>query len=106
MNEFKLTILPGMVYGATSSLVGHPFDTIKTKMQAQDTFDSKSTSMLDCIKRVHSESGLKGFYRGFWFPAFGSVLFRMSSMSTYEAAFTKLGTYEEMKEDLGLGIQL
>ena len=30
--EAVLGLLAGMVYGATNVLVGHPFDTVKTKM--------------------------------------------------------------------------
>ena len=34
--EFAMTATSGFLYGGTCILVGHPFDTIKTKMQAQD----------------------------------------------------------------------
>ena len=33
--EFLATTISGIVYGTTNTLVGHPLDTIKTKMQAQ-----------------------------------------------------------------------
>lgn len=32
-SEAFIGLLAGMVYGATNVIVGHPFDTIKTKMQ-------------------------------------------------------------------------
>ena len=31
-SEVVLGLLAGMVYGATNVLVGHPFDTVKTKL--------------------------------------------------------------------------
>ena len=33
--EGGLALLTGMLYGGSNTLVGHPFDTVKTKMQAQ-----------------------------------------------------------------------
>lgn len=35
--EGALTMLTGMLYGVNSVVVGHPFDTVKTKMQAQSS---------------------------------------------------------------------
>lgn len=35
--EGGLALLTGMLYGGSNTLVGHPFDTVKTKMQAQDS---------------------------------------------------------------------
>ena len=32
--EGLLTFVTGFLYGATNVIVGHPFDTVKTKMQA------------------------------------------------------------------------
>ena len=32
--EFALALASGGLYGATNTVVGHPFDTIKTRMQA------------------------------------------------------------------------
>lgn len=32
--EGMFTLITGFLYGATNTMVGHPFDTIKTKMQA------------------------------------------------------------------------
>ncbi len=42
----------GVLYGLTSPLIGHPFDTIKTKMQAQVflPFYFSITCMLKCAK--------------------------------------------------------
>ena len=36
-HEGAMTLMTGTLYGATSVIVGHPFDTVKTKMQAQST---------------------------------------------------------------------
>ena len=36
--EGAYALVTGVLYGSTSIAVGHPFDTIKTKMQAQSGF--------------------------------------------------------------------
>ena len=33
--EGAITALTGFLFGGSNTLVGHPFDTVKTKMQAQ-----------------------------------------------------------------------
>ncbi len=33
--EALLSLISGVIYGGTNTIVGHPFDTMKTKMQAQ-----------------------------------------------------------------------
>ena len=51
----------GVLYGTTSVLVGHPFDTIKTKMQAQKGFES--TGMVKTLVRTLKTQQLAGLYR-------------------------------------------
>jgi solute carrier family 25 carnitine/acylcarnitine transporter 20/29 len=73
--EFLATTISGVMYGCTNTLVGHPLDTIKTKMQAQSEHMTK-TSLIDSIKTVYRHEGFVGFYRG-WQPNFwGSIIFR------------------------------
>jgi len=36
--EGFFSLLTGFMFGATNAVVGHPFDTIKTKMQAEHDF--------------------------------------------------------------------
>ena len=39
--EFMLAAFSGVLYGSSNTLVGHPMDTIKTKMQAQHEYVEK-----------------------------------------------------------------
>lgn len=77
--EGALTLLTGTLFGATSVIVGHPFDTVKTKMQAQSSHmatEMKTPSYFETIGRVMKHEGPAGFYRG-WAPPFcGSIMFR------------------------------
>ena len=74
--EFGIAAACGFLYGGTNTLVGHPFDTVKTKMQTQSEHMGLKTGVIDTIKNVYKIEGAVGFYRG-WLPPFlGSVVYR------------------------------
>lgn len=45
----------GFSYGATSVLLGQPFDTMKTQMQA-----SHGATMTETYRKIYSTEGVKG----------------------------------------------
>lgn len=51
----------GVLYGLTNVVVGHPFDTIKTKMQGQVGFES--SSMVQTFWKTLKTQGIRGLYR-------------------------------------------
>jgi len=66
----------GFLYGGTNTLVGHPFDTVKTKMQTQSEHMGLKVGVIDTVRNVYRNEGAVGFYRG-WLPPFlGSVVYR------------------------------
>lgn len=69
----------GVLYGTTSVAVGHPFDTVKTKMQAQSGFESQG--MLKTFGRTLREQGFRGLYRGSLPPLLGSGIFRSTQFA-------------------------
>ena len=86
----------GVLYGTTSVCVGHPFDTIKTKMQAQQGFENRS--MLRSFAKTLQEQGIRGLYRGCLPPLFGSGIFRSTQFAVFESVYTYMdvpfGKYE------------
>ena len=86
----------GVLYGTTSVCVGHPFDTIKTKMQAQQGFENRS--MLRSFTKTLHEQGVRGLYRGCLPPLFGSGIFRSTQFAVFESVYTYMdvpfGKYE------------
>ena len=87
--EFLYTSITGFLFGGTNTIVGHPFDTVKTKMQAQTKHMTQQARYLPTIAKVFREEGPLGFYRG-WIPPFiGSVLYRSIQFSVFEACYTK-----------------
>jgi len=82
----------GILYGGTNTVVGHPFDTIKTKMIAQSEHikTQGKSSYFRTIENVYKTEGAIGFYRG-WIPPFmGSILYRSTQFAVFEAAYTKM----------------
>lgn len=56
--EFAVPVA-AFVAAAASVAVGHPFDTIKTRMQTK-----KNSSLLNSIKEIHRNGGIPSFYAG------------------------------------------
>jgi len=89
-----IALLTGFLYGGSNTLVGHPFDTVKTKMQAQaghmaEGQEGRGPRYLATIAKVYRTEGLTGFYRGWMPPFLGSVLYRSTQFTVYEAFYTK-----------------
>ena len=61
MREFSIGMGTGILYGVTSVGVGHPFDTVKTKMQGQHGFEKNS--MLRVAYTTVKNEGIRGLYR-------------------------------------------
>ena len=78
----------GVLYGTTSVAVGHPFDTVKTKMQAQAGYESQSM-IRSFVKTVRAQ-GLRGLYRGCIPPLLGSGIFRSTQFAVFEACYTAM----------------
>ena len=97
--EFLATSISGVCFGGTNTIVGHPLDTIKTKMQAQAEHMGNK-SLLSIITSVYKNDVFVGFYRG-WLPNFwGSIFFRSIQFSTFESAMTFWDQSDSMKETI------
>lgn len=80
----------GTVSGLTKLLVGHPFDTIKVRMQCSPL--GTYTGPLDCFLQLARRESLLGLYKGATPPAFGwaltdSVL--LGSLHNYRRFFAR-----------------
>uniref|UniRef100_A0A8C4V168 Solute carrier family 25 member 48 n=1 Tax=Falco tinnunculus TaxID=100819 RepID=A0A8C4V168_FALTI len=70
----------GWVGGAASVVVGHPLDTIKTRLQAGHGYGNT----LNCVLTVYRNESVAGFFRGMSFPlasiaVYSSVVFGVFS---------------------------
>ncbi|KAF5201365.1 Mitochondrial carnitine/acylcarnitine carrier-like protein [Thalictrum thalictroides] len=84
MGEVAKDLTAGTIGGAAQLICGHPFDTIKVKLQSQPVPLAgqlpKYTGAIDAVKKTIVAEGLGGMYKGMGAPlatvaAFNAVLF-------------------------------
>lgn len=86
--EGLAALFSGALYGVSNAVVGHPLDTVKTKMQVVK--DYKGQNMTNSVKLLYKLEGVKGFFRGIIPPILGGSLFRSAQFAAFEALYTKL----------------
>ncbi|XP_014651346.1 PREDICTED: solute carrier family 25 member 48 isoform X2 [Ceratotherium simum simum] len=81
MSSFQLEdFAAGWIGGAASVIVGHPLDTVKTRLQAGIGYGNT----LSCIRTVYRRESVFGFFKGMSFPlasiaVYNSVVFGVFS---------------------------
>lgn len=87
----------GLLAGVSTVVVGHPFDTVKVKLQKHNTEANgiKYKSGLHCTTRILKTEGVKGLYRGAT-SSFIGMAFESSLI---------FGIYSQSKKALQGGIQ-
>ncbi|XP_062200915.1 mitochondrial carnitine/acylcarnitine carrier-like protein [Phragmites australis] len=84
MGDVAKDLTAGTVGGAAQLVVGHPFDTIKVKLQSQPTpppgQPPRYAGAVDAVKQTLAAEGPRGLYKGMGAPlatvaAFNAVLF-------------------------------
>ncbi|XVF11039.1 hypothetical protein REPUB_Repub07fG0235000 [Reevesia pubescens] len=84
MGDVAKDLTAGTVGGAAQLIVGHPFDTIKVKLQSQPAplpgQPPKFAGAMDAVKQTLAAEGPRGLYKGMGAPlatvaAFNAVLF-------------------------------
>lgn len=71
--QIAVDILAGTAAGLNVTFVGHPFDTMKVKMQM---FPGEYDGFLSCAKSIIKNDGIMEFYRGVSSPIVGQIIFR------------------------------
>ncbi|KAM6924212.1 solute carrier family 25 member 48 [Xenentodon cancila] len=61
----------GWIGGASSVVVGHPLDTVKTRLQAGKGYQTT----LDCILTIYRKETVAGFFKGMSFPLASVTLY-------------------------------
>ncbi len=62
-NEAMLTVGSGVIAGVIAGVVTHPFDTVKTTMQA-NLQDKKSASTFKVLARILRQNSARGLFKG------------------------------------------
>uniref|UniRef100_A0A5B6Z6I3 Mitochondrial arginine transporter BAC1 n=1 Tax=Davidia involucrata TaxID=16924 RepID=A0A5B6Z6I3_DAVIN len=89
--------LAGLLAGLATVITGHPFDTVKVKLQKHNTeaLGIKYRSGLHCTARILNTEGVKGLYRGAT-SSFVGMSFESSLL---------FGIYSQTKQSLEGGLQ-
>lgn len=61
--------IAGILSGVTKLLIGHPFDTIKVRLQVSG--DRFNNSVTNCVRTTVRKEGLRALYKGGSPPLFG-----------------------------------
>lgn len=92
-----LGFIAGMFSGVTKNAVGHPFDTVKVRLQ---TSEGRFKGPMDCVWQTFKTEGVRGFYKGFTPPLVGWVLMdsvMLGSLHLYRR-LVKDNLYKEEKK--------
>ncbi|XP_065183523.1 mitochondrial substrate carrier family protein G-like [Sycon ciliatum] len=81
--SFGKDVVAGTCGGIAICLVGHPFDTLKVRLQTQPTDHPLYSGLFDCFKKTLKWEGMGGLYRGVGSPLVGQMFFRATLFSTY-----------------------
>jgi len=68
-------IFSGTIAGITVTLSGHPFDTLKVRLQTQP-YPPLYNGLIDCFKKTIKWEGIGGLYKGVSSPLAGQMFFR------------------------------
>ena len=96
VTEAILGGLAGAAYGTTNVVVGHPFDTVKTKMQAQTNYMDYRSNYRSTVMKVVKNEGLFGFYRGCAVNATGVVIQKSFVQASFETFYTLWECHPQM----------
>jgi solute carrier family 25 carnitine/acylcarnitine transporter 20/29 len=74
--KMLVDIFAGTIAGINVTLVGHPFDTLKVRLQTQPTVNPIYNGLVDCFKKTIKWEGVSGLYKGVSSPLIGQMFFR------------------------------
>lgn len=93
--DILINYIAGVAGGVAVVLIGHPFDTTKTRLQTSPP--GFYAGSWDCVKKTLKWEGFGGFYSGIWSPLAGQMFFRAVSFATFHHTVKLVCDY-----DLGL----
>lgn len=94
--------IAGWVGGISVLLVGHPFDTVKVRLQGETlrgVAQRQYQNSFHCARQIVSEEGLRGLYRGVMAPMFGVGIANAALFGVY-GQLTSWMTMNKLQYDL------
>ncbi|KAL4855135.1 Mitochondrial substrate carrier family protein G [Chlorella vulgaris] len=90
--KFAKDSFAGTVGGIAVTMVGHPFDTVKVRLQTQPSANPIYSGAIDCVRKTLQWEGVGGLYKGVTSPLAGQMFFRATLFSAFGASKRWLGT--------------
>lgn len=94
LRRYAIENLGGFVSGSVSLCIGHPFDTIKVRLQAGHT---QYRGAADCLKRTVRHEGVRALFKGLLSPLVANSAMNAVTFSTWQEA-QRLLHFEEGSE--------
>lgn len=76
-------VVAGTMAGINVTLVGHPFDTLKVRLQTQPHDKPIYNGLIDCFQKTIKWEGIGGLYKGVSSPIIGQMFFRALLFLSY-----------------------
>ncbi len=76
-------LFSGLMGGVANCLTGHPFDTLKVRLQTQPSSNPVYTGVIDCCVKTLRSEGIGGLYKGVGSPLVGQMIFRGTLFTAY-----------------------
>lgn len=94
LRRFAIENLGGFISGSVSLCIGHPFDTIKVRLQAGHT---QYSGAVDCLMRTVRHEGARSLFKGMLSPLLANSAMNAITFSTWQEA-QRLLHFEEGSE--------
>ena len=88
----------GIMSGFACAVVGHPFDTVKVRLQAQCASNPLFQGPGDCVRQTWAKEGLAGFYKGVGSPLVGQLILRSWMFLSYGKAKELVGGTQDARK--------
>jgi solute carrier family 25 carnitine/acylcarnitine transporter 20/29 len=92
--KMAIDLIAGTIAGINVTLVGHPFDTLKVRLQTQPHTNPIYSGLVDCFKKtVKWEGFFNGLYKGVQAPLMGQMFFRANLFLAFGEAKRYFSNY-------------
>ncbi|KJE89647.1 carnitine/acylcarnitine carrier protein [Capsaspora owczarzaki ATCC 30864] len=82
--------ISGSFAGIAQSLIGHPFDTIKVRLQTQSVTNPLFKGPYDCLQQTIRKEGVRALFKGMSSPLVASIVFNSILFGTFEEFKSRL----------------
>eukprot|EP00892_Ulva_mutabilis_P002063 jgi/Ulvmu1/11858/UM081_0016.1 len=90
--KFAQDVFAGTCGGVAVTLTGHPFDTLKVRLQSQSSSNPIYSGVVDCARKTIQWEGVTGLYKGVAAPLAGQMFFRATLFSALGSSKRWLST--------------